>query len=261
MAGPVRQISPENVPRAGNPSTAADGPSGAALQRAEDPADAGPVKPFLRWGPSMLLAGLALAGALALGSAARGEEERPPERVATLESLHHDPQAALGQLVRLRFQFDAEVARWNPYLTRFGSGEYRAFRVWSDGQFLWEKDQWDAPLAQLYVRRGGVAERALAGAPQLARFEAIGRVRQVLLGRPWIELEQVRRIGDEISESTLLHASRAVLAMEDTHWAMAREHLERALVGSMPPAAREELNALRAITLDPPRLADPATGH
>ncbi len=221
----------------------------------------GPVNPFLRWGSSLALAGLALVGALALGSAARGDEEAPPERVVTLESLHRDPQASLGQLVRLRFQFDAEVARWNPYLTRFGSGDYRAFRVWSDGQFLWEKEHWEAPLAQLFVRRDGVAERALAGAPQLARFEAIGRVRQVLMGRPWIELEQVRRIGDDISESTLLHASRAVLAMEDAHWAMAREHLERALVGSMPPAAREELNALRTITLDPPRLADPATGR
>lgn len=221
----------------------------------------GPVNPLPRWGSTLLLTGLALAGAFAFQGAARGEDEPLPEAVVTLESVHRDPQARLGRLVRLRFQFDAEQARWNPYLTRFGSGDYRAFRVWSDEQFLWEKEQWEAPLGQLFVRRGGVAERALAGAPQLARFEAIGRVRQVLLGRPWIELEQVRRIGDEISESTLLHASRAVLAMEEAHWAMAREHLERALVGSMPPSAREELNELRAITLDPPRPSDPATGR
>jgi hypothetical protein len=219
------------------------------------------VNPFPRWGLSILLAGLALVGALALGGAAKSSEDVAPEAAIALERLHRDPQASLGQLVRVRFQFDAEVERWNPYLTRFGSADYRAFRVWSDEQFLWEKDQWEAPLAQLFTRRGGVAERALAGAPQLARFEAIGRVRQVFLGRPWIELEAVRRIGDEISESTLLHASRAVLALEDAHWAMAREHLERALVGSMPPAAREELNALRKIALDPPRPSDAINGR
>lgn len=219
------------------------------------------MKPFQRWGPSSLFAGLALAGALALGQAATSGEELPPEAALALERLHRDPQASLGKLVRIRFQFDAEAERWNPYLTRFGAVDYRAFRVWSDEQFLWDKEQWDAPLAQLFTRRGGVAERALAGAPQLARFEAIGRVRQVFLGRPWIELEQVRRIGDEISESTLLHASRAVLAMEEAHWAMAREHLDRALVGSMPPRAREELTALRAITLDPPRPSEPSKGR
>ncbi len=219
------------------------------------------MNPFLRWGTSILLAGLALVGALALGNATPGTPELPPEAVTSLERLHRDPQASLGQLVRVRFQFDAQAERWNPYLTRFGSGDFRAFRVWSDEQFLWEKEQWEAPLALLFTRHGGVAERALLGAPQLARFEGIGRVRQVFLGRPWIELEQVRRIGDEISESTLLHASRAVLAMEEAHWAMAREHLDRALVGSMPPRAREALHELRAITLDPPRPEDASGGR
>lgn len=185
-----------------------------------------------------------------------GDEGALDAATSSLEELHADPQAALGQRVRLRFQLREECAHWNPLVTRFGAGDYRAFDVWSDRQFLWEKEEWDAPIARLFVRRGSPAEQALSGARRLARFEAVVEARQVFLGRPWLEVESARRVGDELSEGTLLHATRACEAAEQLRWAVAREGFDQALLGAMPPALRSELRRLRELAAQPPR--DPA---
>ncbi len=176
--------------------------------------------------------------------------------LSSLEELQADSQAALGRRVRVRFQLREESERWNPFVTRFGSADYRAFEVWSDRQFLWEKEQWEAPIARLFVRRGSPAEQALSGARRLARFEAIVEARQVFLGRPWLEVESARRVGDELGEGTLLHATRGFEAAQEARWAVARESYDQALVGAMPSALRSELRRLREIAAHPPR--DPA---
>jgi hypothetical protein len=203
--------------------------------------------------PSQFLAWTAAATVLALAAsfvALRAEPESQREVVA-LESLYSEPATHLGRSFRVRFQVRGECAEWNPYLTRFGAAEYRAFDVWSDSQFLWDKEQWDAPLGRCFVRRGGIAERTLEGAPRLSRIEAIVTVRQVFLGRPWFEVESARRIVDELGESTLLHASRGYEAFLEGRWTAARERFDQALVGSMPEALRTELRRLRESTLQP----------
>lgn len=210
-----------------------------------------PVKGFARSLAALLAVGVALAAGLASARDPLVREDSPA-LVTALGELHSDPQSWLGKSVRLRFQVSSELDSWNPYLTRFGRADYRALAVWSDEQLLWEREAWEHPLGTLYVRRGGVAERALDGAPRLARFEAIGRVRQVFLGRPWIEIDQARRIGDEISEGTLLHATRALSMVEEQRWALAADHLDKALVGPMPPAARAALRSLRELAANPP---------
>lgn len=203
-----------------------------------------------------LLLLLALVALPRVATSSSGDDAMLEASVSSLEELHADPQAALGQRVRVRFQLRGECERWNPFVTRFGSADYRAFDVWSDRQFLWEKEQWDAPIARLYVRRGSPAEQALAGARRLARFEAIVEARQVFLGRPWLELESARRVGDELGEGTLLHATRGFEAAQEARWAVARESYDQALIGAMPPALRSELRRLREIAAHPPR--DPA---
>jgi len=206
-----------------------------------------------------LAALLVLVVLIALSRAALSSSEEEPSRAAaesSLEELLADPQAALGRRVRLRFQLREECVRWNPFVTRFGEADYRAFDVWSDRQFLWEEQQWNAPLARLFVRRGSPPEQALSPARRLARFEAVVEARQLFLGQPWLEIESVRRIEDELGEGTLLLATRGREAADQARWAVAREAFEQALLGAMPPALREELRRLREIAAHPPR--DPA---
>lgn len=204
--------------------------------------------------PSAFLAWTAAAFALASAGSfiALRAEPQPQREVVALERLYSAPATQLGQSFRIRFQVRGECSEWNPYLTRFGAAEYRAFDVWSDSQFLWDKQQWDAPLGRCFIRRGGIAERALEGAPRLSRMEAVVSVRQVFLGRPWIEIESARRVADELGEGTLLHASRGYEAFLDGRWTTARERFDQALVGAMPEALRAELRRLREATLHPP---------
>jgi len=179
-----------------------------------------------------------------------GARQRPAPAVTgpvyrELLEVCADPQAYLGQTVRVRFQYESELVDWNPYLTRFGAEDFRAHRVWADDQFLWERDAWENPATTVFARRGAIAEEVLNGAPKLARFEAVAHVRQVFLGRPWIELEQVQRIHGEIGEGSLIHATRALDQVEKQQWRSALDNFDRALVGDMPDVARAELRRLR----------------
>jgi hypothetical protein len=149
--------------------------------------------------------------------------------------------------VRVRVQLDAELESWNPYVTRFGTADYRAWRTWGDEQYLWRASEWEHPLGTLFVRRDeGLVLDALSRAPRYARIEVVGRVRQVFLGRPWIQLERAERLREEVDEASLLHASRAALLIENERWPLAIEELDRALAGNLPQRARDELWRLRA---------------
>ncbi|MEM7516314.1 MAG: hypothetical protein AAF368_05245, partial [Planctomycetota bacterium] len=71
------------------------------------------------------------------------------------EAIKSDPSTHLGRTLRLPFSFaEREEEPWNPYLTRFSPREFRAIRGWSDQQFPWLEEDWDAPRVQLFVRRG-----------------------------------------------------------------------------------------------------------
>jgi hypothetical protein len=161
------------------------------------------------------------------------------------EEVHAEPVAHLGRTLRLRLQLESELADWNPFLTRFGRADYRAFRAWSDEQFLWNADDWSAPLAGLFARRGTAVADALAKLPRYSRFEAVVTVRQVFLSRPWLEVESIAPLGDSIGEGSILHASRAMRLRDEERWSAAAEDFERALVGPMPEIARTELRRLR----------------
>ncbi len=197
-----------------------------------------------------LSVGLALlsASVSAWKAAPRAREDAPVAATpayVSLEALVDDPQAWLGQSVRVRFQLESHPGSWNPYFTRFGSEDWRAVSVWADEQFLWEREAWENPAARVFARRGSVADEVFEGAPRLARFEALAHVRQVFAGAPWIEVSEVQRIAGAIGEGSVLHATRALEHGEKGQWRNAVDNFDRALVGDMPAAARAELRRLR----------------
>ena len=182
-----------------------------------------------------------------LDAAAAWASSREQAPLVSLQRVCGDPLAYLGRDVRLRFQVSQELGHWNPYLTRFGPADYRALSAWSDEQILWDKSTWDQPAATLFVHRGRVADLTLERTTRYARYEATAKVAQVFLGRPWIEITSVQRIGDEIGEGSILHASKALEHMGEKRWQLALENLDRAAVGEMPSAARDELRRLRQL--------------
>ncbi len=165
----------------------------------------------------------------------------PVVDVLRLEDLYAAPRAHLGNIARVRFQLRGLREEWEPYITRFGPQDYMAFDVWSDDQLLWEKAEFDEPLATLFLRRDCEAARTLRGAPKYARFEALLRVEQLFLGRPWIELFELRPLPEALNEGALLHATRGVRSLAERKWGRAEDDLRRALASNLPAPARADL--------------------
>lgn len=194
-----------------------------------------------------------LASTLVLLLAAGPEATEAPEAPKTTGpalvpcgEITRNPSFHLGREVRLRVQLHSQLASWNPYVTRFGSGTFAAFQVWSDEQMLWSPEEFAAPAVRLFTRRGGAGEKALAQASRYARFEVVAVVQEVFLDRPWIEVRAVVPLEEQVTEGAVIHAGRARQLATARSWKLAQGELERALAGSLPPLARADLERLRS---------------
>ncbi len=123
----------------------------------------------------------------------------------------------------------------------------------------WAPEEYAHPAATLFVRRGSAADAALGSPGRYARFEAVGVVRQMFLGRPWIELTRLEPLSQQFTEGSMIHASRAVELMAAGHWGMAAESFERALASDLPARARTELDELRTLCLSRAPRTPPGT--
>jgi hypothetical protein len=208
-----------------------------------------------------VLTGMAIGGGGAQRMAANSRADLPAaEAVPTeLASLAVHGREHLGREVRLTLQVESLPEQWNPYLTRFGRGEFRAVTAWGDEQDLWAPEEYAHPAATLFVRRGSAADAALGSPGRYARFEAVGVVRQMFLGRPWIELTRLEPLSQQFTEGSMIHASRAVELMAAGHWGMAAESFERALASDLPARARTELDELRTLCLSRAPRTPPGT--
>lgn len=198
---------------------------------------------------------LALLALGALPGVARAPETPEPPPAVSSAELWSRPGDRLGGEVRFVVQHAEWLEAWNPMVTRFGAGEYRAWSAWGDDQLLWKSEEYDAPRVVVFVRRGGAAEWALESLARYDRYEVVGRVDAVFAGRPWIEVLGVRPLTEQLGDGSLVHARRGVEAYTARRWTRASDEFERALASPVPPIARAELKRLRGLCLD--RLANP----
>lgn len=173
------------------------------------------------------------------------QAEEPP--LIAWRDLADKPCRWLGRKVRVRLQYESEPARWNPYLTRFGSGQYDAVKAWADEQYPWIEDDFASPRARVFVRKGSSAQHELVGAEAYSRYELTLVVREVFLDEPWAEIVAARPMLDHISEATVIHAARALDLMSQHAWKLALLEFDAALSAPLPDAATAELVRLRDI--------------
>ena len=176
-------------------------------------------------------------------AATAGSHGAPPQSVLDLGTR---PEARLGETQRVAAQFCREVETWSPFLSRFDPATFRGFEVWADEQLLWVEEEFDAPQARLFVRRGSAAALALAGARPHDRYQLELVVREIHAGRPWIEVTAARWTREQTPQGTVLHAIRALELMERDGWTLAVGQFERALAPDLPPHVRAELERLKA---------------
>jgi hypothetical protein len=188
----------------------------------------------------ILLAAVLLSGRPPVLAPARVATETPPP-VTAWKDLCDRPILWLGKTVRLQLQFSSRVATWNPYMTRFGPGQFTACQAWTDEQFPWIKAEYDAPAARVFSRTGSAADWALENAKPGARFEMTGIVRETFLDLPWVEVVGVLPLPERISEGTSIHAAKACDLMKARSFGLAESELQQAITDDLPPLARTEL--------------------
>ena len=162
----------------------------------------------------------------------------------SVTALLDKPELRLGETHRVVAQLHGKVEEWNPFLTRFHRDDYSLVTFWADEQWLWIKEEFDAPAAQFFVRRRTELAEVLAEAKRHDRFELDVAVREVHAGRTWIEIVDVRRTGQQTPEGTILHAIRALDLVDREGWSLAINELERALRPDLPGHVRRELQTI-----------------
>ena len=175
------------------------------------------------------------------------EREAGRPRPITAAELWSQPGQNLGQEVLLTVQIHSHVESWNPFVTRFGTGEYLCLRAWGDEQYLWREADHEHPTVRVFTRRGSAAHWALAEAQRFQRYELTCTVRSVFGGVPWVEVSGVKPLIRQVGDGTVLHASRGVKFFDTRVWVRAKSELERALVAGMPERGREELERMIAV--------------
>jgi hypothetical protein len=195
-------------------------------------------------------AGTPAAGTPAVDPASQGPAAtvlaRADAPTASVLDLSQRPELRLGEAQRVVAQVCRETDDWSAFLTRFDPAAFRAFEFWADEQFLWIKEEFDAPQARLFARRGSLAAAALAAANSNDRLELEVVVREMHAGRAWIEVTQARWTEEQTPAGTLLHAIRALELMERDGWVLASSQFDRALAPNLPPLVRAELTRLKA---------------
>jgi len=178
-------------------------------------------------------------------ASARVEAAAPVAPMNSVATLMDGPERWLGEPVHLVAQFASEVEAWDPLLTRFHPSAFRCVRVWGDEQWLWIEDEYEAPAAQFFVRRGSQIEAKLTAARRHDRLALEVVVREVMGGHAWIEITDATWTAQQTPEGTVLHAIRALDMIEREGWALAISELDRALEPNLPSHVRRELETLR----------------
>ncbi len=164
--------------------------------------------------------------------------------LVALRDVRRAPDARLGEELRMVVQLRGALASWNPWLTRFGELDYAGYAAWGDEQLTWEVREHFDVCERLFARRDSLAERLLRDARPYERFEVVAIVREIFLDEPWLEIVAARRLERQVTEGTVLHASRALALLELGRYSLAASELDRARTTALPDHATAELDRI-----------------
>jgi hypothetical protein len=126
-------------------------------------------------------------------------------REVALEQVLASPAAFRGQTVTAVVQFNRISKLENPYYTCFGDDRYVNFSVWSDAAPLWDREAFRNHFPFMFVSRERPEAKEVLGAPHYSRWIMTGTVREVFKGMPWIEVRELRRLEEQMSEPALIN--------------------------------------------------------
>lgn len=166
--------------------------------------------------------------------------------VVPWDQLVRQPTRHVGQSLRVIGQFQAAIPEWNCYLTRFTPSSHEAWQLWTDEQFLWLREEYEAPKMRVFTRSGSPQSEQLRALGPQARVELELLVRECFLELPWAEVQRVRVLEEFVGEGTAFHAARGMNCAASGSYQLALSEFDQALVAGLPSHARAALESLRA---------------
>ena len=133
----------------------------------------------------------------------------------TLDKLAKNPDAFLNTRLKITCQFESYGKFFNPVYTRFVSDEYINLCAWDDTKNLWEKEDFTNVFCFLFVSK---TEKCLLEALQLKRFdrfEATAVVRSCFNDIAWVEVTEIRILGEKLNKDTLKRISTAMRLVKE----------------------------------------------
>jgi hypothetical protein len=160
------------------------------------------------------------------------------ERTVTLTKVLASPDAYRDLPINFTVQFH-QIAKTGPsFFTRFEPDSWLGFSAWSEDAPLWEKKAYENDFPHLFVRRDGADFRTVNGAAIYDRFSVSGVVRDVIKGKPWIEVTSVRRLPEKMSEGSLVHLVKGLTLRDHRRFDAAAREFQAADADTLPLQVR-----------------------
>jgi hypothetical protein len=160
------------------------------------------------------------------------------ERSTRLGAILAEPEAWRGVPATFVVQFREPAKADRAFFTKFEPDQWIAFAAWADEAPLWVKKDYDEDFRHLFVRRHGPEAKAIAMAARYDRFVVSGVVREVLKGRPWIEVTSLRRLPEKITEGSLVRLVKGLMLRDHRRFEAAAREFAAADGDTLPLAVR-----------------------
>lgn len=160
------------------------------------------------------------------------------ERSIALGKILATPEGWRDLPVSFVIQFRQPVKNGASFFTRFEPDQWLNFSGWADEAALWEKKAFDSDFQHMFIRRTSGDYKIIAAAAIYDRFAVSGVVREVLKGKPWIEIVSVRKLQEKITEGCLVHLVKGLTLRDHRRYDAAAREFEAADGESLPVAVR-----------------------
>jgi hypothetical protein len=160
------------------------------------------------------------------------------EREVPLSTILAKPEAWRDVPVTFVVQFHQIGKAGSSFFTRFEPDTWLGFSAWTDDAALWEKKAFESDFPNLFVQRNGADARIVGSAAVYDRLAVSGVVRDVIKGRPWIEVTAVRTLTEKMSEGSLVHLVKGLTLRDHRRFDAAAREFEAADAETLPTSVR-----------------------
>jgi hypothetical protein len=160
------------------------------------------------------------------------------EREVPLSTILAKPEAWRDVPVAFVVQFHQIGKAGSSFFTRFEPDTWLGFSAWTDDAALWEKKAFESDFPHLFVRRDGADARIVTSAAIYDRLAVSGVVRDVIKGRPWIEVTSIRTLPEKMTEASLVHLVKGLTLRDHRRFEAAAREFEAADAVTLPVSVR-----------------------